>query len=351
MYRGKKIGVVVPAHNEELLIRRTVESMPDFVDHVVVVNDFSTDRTKEIIEQLAVEQNRVIALSHERNGGVGRAIGTGYIWCRDNGVDIAVVMAGDGQMDPNDLPALLDPVVEDRTDYAKGNRLVTGEAWRKIPHTRYIGNSILTFMTKIASGYWHVTDSQTGYTALNRRALEILPLDDIYPRYGMPNDFLVTLNIYNMRVVDVPVSPVYGIGERSGIKVHKVVFSIGYLLVRLFMKRMVQKYIIRDFHPLILFYAFGASLLTLSVPLFVRIFIYWNITGVFPQANLLLLFFCASIGFQSLLFAMLFDMEANRDLKGSVGAAPGWFAERGSRVGGANGDRTLALATKKPANE
>ena len=317
MYRGKSVAVVVPAHNEERLIRLTVSTMPDFVDNIIVVDDCSTDSTRDIVRELERENSKVRLIAHEVNGGVGAAISTGYVWCRDNDLDIAVVMAGDGQMDPADLPALLDPVVEGRTDYAKGNRLVTGEAWKKIPRERYIGNSMLTFLTKIASGYWHVTDSQTGYTALNKRALKLLPLEDIYPRYGMPNDFLVTLNIYGMRVSDVPVNPVYGIGERSGIKIRKVVFSIGSLLVRLFFKRMTHKYVIRDFHPLVLFYAFGAFLLLLDIPLAIRLFSTWATEGFIPKVTALAIFFCTSIGFQSLLFAMLFDMEANRDLKGS----------------------------------
>lgn len=328
MYKGHSVGVVVPAHNEELLIESTINSMPEFVDRIVVVNDCSSDKTKQIIERVAAENPRVIAISHQTNGGVGKAIGTGYIWCRDNDIDVAVVMAGDGQMDPRDLPDLLDPVVEDRADYSKGNRLVTGEAWKKIPRVRYIGNSMLTFLTKIASGYWHVTDSQTGYTALNRKALHLLPLDDIYPRYGMPNDFLVTLNIYGMRVIDVPVTPVYGIGEKSGIRVRKVIFSIGFLLVRLFGKRLFQKYIVRDFHPLIFFYAFGAILCFLTLPLTIKLFWSWHVQGVIPQINALLIFFCASIGFQSLLFAMLFDMEANRDLKGVTKGSAGGEREK-----------------------
>lgn len=318
MYRGKSIGVVVPAHNEEILIARTIATMPDFVDKIIVVDDCSRDKTAQIVNDLCASNPRLILIKHQQNGGVGKAISTGYIWCRDNNIDIAVVMAGDGQMNPADLPNLLDPVVEDRTDYSKGNRLITGEAWKKIPRVRYIGNSVLSFLTKIASGYWHVTDSQTGYTALNRRALSILPLQDIYPRYGMPNDFLVTLNIYNMRVIDIPVEPVYGIGERSGIKIHKVIFSIGYLVVRLFFKRMFQKYMIRDLHPLIFFYVFGAIQIFLSAILSIRLLVVWHDTGLIPHINALLVFFCASLGFQSLLFAMLFDMEANRDLKGTA---------------------------------
>lgn len=316
MYRGKTIGVVVPAHNEEILIARTVTTMPDFVDHIVVIDDVSEDRTVEVVEGLAREDERVVLLRHEVNGGVGAAISTGYVWCRDHDLDIAVVMAGDAQMDPDDLPGLLDPVVEDRTDYAKGNRLVTGQAWQEIPRVRYLGNSGLTFLTKIASGYWHVTDSQTGYTALNRKALKLLPIEDIYPRYGMPNDFLVTLNIFGLRVMDVPVNPVYRIGEKSGIRIHRVLFSLSFLLFRLFCKRMVQKYIIRDFHPLILFYAMGAFLLAADVPLIVRMLWRWWEFGQVPPINALTVVFCSVLGFQSLLFAMLFDMEANRDLKG-----------------------------------
>ena len=316
MYREKTIGVVVPCYNEEKLISRTVNTMPDFVDKIIVVNDLSTDSTSEVVKKLAKGNDKVLLIEHEVNQGVGGAISTGYVWCRENDIDISVVMAGDAQMDPEDLPALLDPVVENRADYSKGNRLVTGEAWEKIPRERYLGNSALTFLTKIASGYWHVTDSQTGYTALNRKAMDILPLEDIFKRYGMPNDFLVTLNIYNMRVIDVPVNPVYAIGEQSGIKIRKVIFSLSALITKLFTKRMVHKYVIRDFHPLVLFYALGFLLLLVDIPLVIRLFYKWGTTGVIPAINALTVVFCTFMAFQSILFAMLFDMEANRDLKG-----------------------------------
>jgi glycosyltransferase involved in cell wall biosynthesis len=316
MYREKTICVVVPAYNEEKLIAQTLRSIPEFVDYVTVIDDASSDSTPKIVESIAAENPRVELIRHERNRGVGAAIASGYIWCREHDIDIAVVMAGDAQMDPADLTGLLDPLVEDRADYAKGNRLVTGEAWTRIPRHRYLGNMVLTFMTKIASGYWHVTDSQCGYTALNKKALQLLPLENIYPRYGMPNDFLVTLNIYNMRVSDVPVNPVYGIGERSDLKIEKIVFSISFLIMRRFIRRMVHKYIIRDFHPLVLFYAFGVALLILDVPLVVRLLSVWANTGRIPPINALTIVFCTFMSFQSILFAMLFDMEASRELKG-----------------------------------
>lgn len=317
MYRDRTVCVVIPAYNEEALIERTLRSMPGYVDCIVVVDDFSQDRTADIVQQIASQDLRVRLFRLERNGGVGVAIRTGYAWCRDNDIDIAVVMAGDGQMDPADLPALLDPVVEDRTDYSKGNRLVTGEAWKKIPHVRYIGNSALTLLTKIASGYWHVTDSQTGYTAINKKALKMIPIEEIYPRYGMPNDLLVTLNIYNFRVADVPVNPIYGIGEKSGIRIGRVLFSLSFLMTRLFVRRMVQKYIIRDFHPLIFFYMLGFLLFIVDLPLVVRMFYVWMVSGSIPPINALTVVFCTFLAFQSILFAMLFDMESNRDLKGT----------------------------------
>ena len=318
MYKNHIIGAVVPAYNEERLIAQTINAMPDFVDKIIIVNDASSDRTSPIVQDIAITNNKVILISHEVNRGVGGAISTGYIWCRDHDVDIAIVMAGDGQMDPADLPALLEPVVKDLADYTKGNRLITGEAWKKIPRIRYFGNSILSFMTKIASGYWHVTDSQSGYTALNKKALHLLPIENIYPRYGMPNDFLVTLNIYNMRVKDVPVRPVYGIGEKSGIRISRIIFTLSFLITRLFFRRMFQKYIIRDFHPLVLFYTFGAFLLLLDIPLVVRLIYHRIIDGRIPPINALTVVFVTIMGFQSILFAMLFDMEANKDLKGDV---------------------------------
>jgi glycosyltransferase involved in cell wall biosynthesis len=315
VYREKSVAVVVTAYNEEFLVARTIESLPGLVDHVIVVDDGSRDATARIVAGVATRDPRVRLIRHGKNRGVGGAVSTGLSWCREHDVDVAVVMGGDAQMDPTDLPALLDPVVEGRADYAKGNRLGTGEAWKKIPHVRYLGNAALTFTTKIASGYWHVTDSQSGYIAISKTALHLLPIEDIYPGYGMPNDLLVTLNIHGMRVADVPVNPIYGIGERSDLKIGKILFSMSFLIMRLFVKRMVHRYVIRDFHPLVLFYAFGGALFLVDLPLIARLFAVWYASGSIPAINALAVVFCTLMSFQSILFAMLFDMEANRDLK------------------------------------
>ncbi len=323
MYRKKTVAVVVPAYNEEKLIGRVMDTLPDFVDWIVVVDDCSSDGTaKKVREYIAKAKwkNKLFLIRHEDNQGVGGAIGSGYKWvrdkgARDKGVDIVVVMAGDAQMDPDDLPALLDPIIEDGVDYTKGNRLFTGNAWNIIPRWRYLGNSALSLLTKIASGYWHIADSQSGYTALSKKALNAVDLDNIYSSYGMPNHFLVQLNIYNMRVRDVPVRPVYNIGEKSGIKPLSMIWKLSWLLCKWFLWRLKEKYIIRDFHPLVLFYALGIFLLLMCMPLMARLLYFWAAYGDIPKINALALMFCGIAGLQTLLFAMWFDMESNRDLK------------------------------------
>jgi len=315
MYKEKKIAIVVPAYNEETQITRVIDTMPELVDVIIIVNDCSQDRTSEVVRaHLGFATGRVQLVDHEVNQGVGGAIATGYKWARDNNCDVAVVMAGDGQMDPDDLPAILDPVVSGQVDYTKGNRLVTGEAFKKIPKIRFFGNAALSLFTKIASGYWHVADSQTGYTAINAAALQAIDWDDMYKRYGQPNDLLVKLNVAGMRVIDVPIEPVYNVGEKSGIKVRKVIFTIGGLLIRLFFWRLKEKYIIRNFHPLVFFYAFGFFSLGVCSAMFVRLVYLWDLTGHVPEITFLGWLFSLAMGFNALSFAMWFDYEENKDL-------------------------------------
>ncbi len=315
MYRGKVVAVIVPAYDEEKLIGNVLDTVPSFIDHIVVVDDASGDGTGEIVKARREEDHRIIYLRHTRNEGVGGAIATGYRWARDNGISISVVMAGDAQMDPGDLPKLLDPVVDGEVDYSKGNRLFTGKAWRVIPKTRYLGNAVLSFLTKIASGYWHVADSQSGYGAVSLEVLKTIDLDSIYKRYGMPNDFLVRLNVYQFRVRDVPVHPIYGIGERSGIKIYRVVFTLSLLLLKLFLWRLKEKYVIRDFHPLVLFYLLGFILTPIGVIFGCYLVIFRLFIGTVAATSALFSAFFAISGLQSLFFAMWFDMEYNKELK------------------------------------
>ena len=315
MYRNKTIVVVIPAYNEEKLIGKVLQTIPPFVDHIVVVDDASGDRTGEVVKAHQKEDSRIIYIPHPKNEGVGGAITTGYKWARDKEIDISVVMAGDAQMDPKDLPKLLDPVVEGEVDFSKGNRLFTGKAWRVIPKARYLGNAVLSFLTKIASGYWHVADSQSGYGAVTLEVLKTIDLDTIYKRYGMPNDLLVRLNVGHFRVRDIPVNPVYGIGERSGIKIYKVVFTLSLLLLKLFLWRLKEKYIIRDFHPLVLFYLMGFVLTPIGFIFGCYLLIYRIFVGSVAATSALFAALFTISGLQSLFFAMWFDMEYNKELK------------------------------------
>ena len=315
MYKNKNIAVVIPCYNEDTQIGRVIETMPDYVDKMIVVDDCSKDSTIGVVEAAMEKDTRVILIKHEKNQGVGGAIATGYKWSRDNDKDVAVVMAGDGQMDPTDLPAILDHVVSGEADYSKGNRLFMGEAYKKMPKSRYFGNSVLSLLTKIASGYWHIADSQTGYTAINKKALNLVNWDSMYKRFGQPNDLLVMLNVLNMRVRDVPIKPIYGVGEKSGIKIHKVIFTISLLLFRRFLWRLKEKFIIQDFHPLVFFYFLGFFFGIATVLLITRLIILTYLDGSIPRINALAAMFSFMSSSQFMLFAMWFDMELNKHLK------------------------------------
>jgi glycosyltransferase involved in cell wall biosynthesis len=313
MLEGKRVAVVVPAHDEEHLVAVTLGGIPEFVDRVYVVDDASHDATGD--EARAVGDPRVEVIRHEKNLGVGAAIATGYRRALADGIDVACVMAADNQMNPDELAMLVTPVARGELDYAKTNRLVSGEAWRLMPRSRYVGNGVLSFLTKIASGYWHVADSQSGYTAIGRSTLEVVDLDAVYTGYGFPNDFLVHLNVANARVRDFPSRPVYGVGERSGIRYRSVVPRISWLLWKAFFWRLREKYVIRDFHPLVLFYALGmvmtgAGLVLGAVETGMRIAGNAVSVGTVVLIALLLI-----SGIQFSLFAMWFDMESNKDLR------------------------------------
>jgi glycosyltransferase involved in cell wall biosynthesis len=312
MLDEKTVAVVIPAYNEVTLIASTIKGIPSFADRVIVVDDGSTDET---VARAESADPRVEVVRHERNAGVGAAIVSGYRRAILEDVDVTCVMAADGQMDPDDLETLARAVANGECDYAKANRLFTGQAWEVIPRSRYLGNAILSFLTKIASGYWHVADSQSGYTAVNLETLRMLDLEKIYRRYGFPNDMLVHLNVWNRRVRDYPSRPIYGVGERSGIKLRRVVPAISWLLCKGFFWRLREKYVIRDFHPLVLFYGLGFLLFSGGVVLGAIETALRFAGNEITSATIVLVALLVVSGLQLLLFAMWFDMESNKDLR------------------------------------
>jgi glycosyltransferase involved in cell wall biosynthesis len=313
VFEGKRVGVVVPAFDEEALIAATLAGIPPLVDRIIVVDDGSSDRTGEAA--LGLGDPRVEVITHEQRSGVGAATLTGYRQALADGLDVVAVMNGDNQMDPEDLPKLVQPVARGELDYAKANRLSTGQAWQLIPRTRFFGNAVLSMLTKIASGYWHVADSQSGYTVVSREMLERLDLDRVYTSYGFPNDMLVHLNVWNARVRDFPSRPIYGVGEQSSMRYRHVVPRIAWLLLRGFFWRLWEKYVKRDFHPLVFFYVMG-FLATVAGVLLGLVVVGYRIAGYsIPVATVVLVALLVISGLQFMLFAMWFDMESNKDLR------------------------------------
>jgi len=239
MFESLRVAVVIPAFNESAKIADTVATVPAWTDAVFVVDDASTDDTAE---RARTARAGVELLRHAHNRGVGAAIATGYArTLADPALDVAVVMAGDGQMDPLDLPALLAPIARGQADYVKGNRFRHPEIWRAMPAVRIVGNALLSAATRVTSGYRHVFDSQCGYTAIHRRALAGIDLDALWARYGYPNDLLSRLHVAGVRVADVPVRPVYGARWKSGIHLGTALHPIPYVLVRSFCARVLAE--------------------------------------------------------------------------------------------------------------
>lgn len=304
MLNNKTVAVVVPAYNEETQIGIVIDTMPDFVDRIIIVNDCSKDKTADIVkkyienaknedtieiapynreiketffnraeivelEMLKEEEkkfpahmiynndvkNRIVLINNTKNARVGGAIAVGYKWCRDHAIDCTAVMAGDAQMDPSELESICAPVIYENIDYVKGNRLSHKAATKMIPKKRHFGNSVLSALTKVASGYWGISDTQTGYTAISLHALKSINLFDIYRTYGCPNDILVKLNIAKCTLREIPIKPVYAVGEQSKMKIGKVIPTVSWLLLKSFFKRITVKYFIVDFHPIFIFYS------------------------------------------------------------------------------------------------
>lgn len=212
---GARIAVVIPSYNEARWIGETVSTLPDFVDAVVVVDDASDDDTSE--RAASSGGARVSVVRHAQNRGVGAAIATGYRAAREAGADVIAVMAGDGQMHPDDLDRVVRPVAERAFDYVKGNRLKHPDVLGTMPIARLAAGFALGWLTSVAIGRPGLSDSQCGYTAISARALDRIDLSALWPRYGYPNDLLGLIARAGLSIGEVRVRPVYR-GEASGVR-------------------------------------------------------------------------------------------------------------------------------------
>jgi glycosyltransferase involved in cell wall biosynthesis len=231
------LAVVVPAHNEERWIAETVRLMPAFVDHVIVVDDRSLDATSQAAE--GTGDPRLVVVRHAENRGVGAAIVTGYRQARALGAEVIAVMAGDGQMHPDDLAAVAGPVARGEADYVKGDRLAHPGVLRTMPPARLAGTALLAYLTRHAAGLDRLSDSQCGFTAIAGGAVDALDadLDRLWPRYGYPNDLIGAVARRGLRIEEVVVRPVYR-GEYSGLRAWHLA-TIGYIIGRVAYRRLL----------------------------------------------------------------------------------------------------------------
>jgi glycosyltransferase involved in cell wall biosynthesis len=259
MYKNNRIAVVIPSYNEATQVGQVIASIPPYVDHIIAVDDCSTDETLTIIQRIKDERIRVVRTPVNR--GVGGAMIAGYRDALELKSDVTAKMDGDGQMDPEQLHLLLDAIIDQGYDYAKGNRFLVGEFLYRMPRFRLMGNIVLTFVNKLASGYWNVFDPQNGYTVIRSEKLALVNLERLHNRYFFENDMLIALNFQNARVLDVAIPARY-LDERSDLNPFKVGLTFPILFMFRFWQRIYQKYVLRDFSPIALFLFSGIVLVT-----------------------------------------------------------------------------------------
>jgi len=307
-----RIAVIVPAYNEELLIEKTINSIPDKVEKIIIINDCSKDRTGTIVENLSKSNNKIILINLEKNSGVGFAIVEGYKEAHKLGLEIGVVMPGDAQALPEDFDNLVAPVVNGKADYTKGNRLKYQGVSKIMPKHRFFGNTLLTLLTKFATGYFHIMDPQMGYTALNLKLVPRLNLDSLIKRYGYPGHLLYLLNLVDASVQDVEVKPHYG-EEKSGINLITFIPKLIYLLIRLYFSRVFKKLIVQNLSPAGISYLFSFLFLFIIIPLIsYRAVSKFIVKGYIPELTFISLTTGITLFFIFFLFGVLFDVQENK---------------------------------------
>ena len=318
MYRDLTVGVVVPAYNESGYVGAVIDELPDFVDRAYVIDDGSTDDTWDEIKTHAAARNEeydghfddlVVPLRHGENRGVGGAIKTGYLRAREERIEVTAVLGGDDQMDPTEITRYLDPIADGRADYVKGNRFAELTGYAEMPRFRLLGNVILSYLTKIASGYWDTMDSQNGYAAISLRALEETDIEEMYEYYGYCNDLLVRLNTAEMRVLDVPRSSEYAYREgwKSHIDYREYIPRVSAMLARSFVRRLGRKYVLTGYEPITPLYLLGGLVSGAGV-------LGWLRDREDADGTRLL---TMTVGLLTMLSATMLDREANADLQPS----------------------------------
>jgi len=304
------IAVILPSYKVKEHIRNVVETIPDFIDYIIIVDDKCPEGSGKYVESFCSASDRIKIVYHEVNKGVGGAVISGYKLALELNVDIAVKMDGDGQMNPDYIQQLVDPIIQNKADYTKGNRFYDFKALKKMPAIRLFGNSILSFLLKVASGYWNIMDPTNGFTAINREAIESLNFDKISNRYFFESDMLVNLNICNKVVKDVNIPAFYG-DEKSSMNIKSIVLKFPFLLCRRFSKRILLKYFIYDFNMASVYTLVGLPMLLFGAGFGIYRWIYGVMHGVENSTGTVMLSVLPLIlGVQFILQAISIDIHS-----------------------------------------
>jgi glycosyltransferase involved in cell wall biosynthesis len=315
------IAVVIPCYRVSRTVLKVISAIGPEVRRIYCVDDCCPDGSADLIARTSVDP-RVRIIRHPSNMGVGGAMRSGYRAALADGMEIVVKIDGDGQMDPALLPLIIAPILSGEADYTKGNRFFSIEHMRGMPMVRLIGNAVLSFGTKLSTGYWSLLDPTNGYTAAHSAILERLPLERIANRYFFESDMLFRLNVARARVVDVPIVAVYG-DEKSNLAISRVVipFAVGH--VRNFFKRIFYNYFLRDFQIASIELVLGVILLVFGTIYGASIWIENGGRGVYtPAGPVMLAALPVMTGIQLLLAFLNFDINAepSRAMYPSLGA-------------------------------
>jgi glycosyltransferase involved in cell wall biosynthesis len=310
MINSKKIAIVIPCFRVERSICKVIKETPSWIDHIYTIDDCCPNGSGLLVEKTLTDQ-RIHVIYNKINQGVGGAVVEGYKAAIGSGCDIIVKIDGDGQMDIRYLYRLIEPIIDGRADYTKGNRLTDLTALRKMPIIRKIGNFGLTILTKFCSGHWHIADPVNGYTALHRNALQLLNFNKMSKRYFFETSLLIQLNIIQATVVDVPMPARYG-DEISSLNPWKMLAEFPLRLLKGLLERIFWRYFIYDISAVSIFLTLGMAFLLFGTSFGVY---KWAIgaasNAVQTPGTVALSFLPIILGFQMLLQAMLLDIIQN----------------------------------------
>lgn len=305
------LAVVIPAYKCAGQIASVLRSVPLFVNHIIVVDDASPDSIESEVAKF--KDGRVTYLRHPQNRGVGGAMLTGYDEAMKLGAEVIIKMDGDGQMDAAYIPLLIEPILESQADFTKGNRFLHGRELAQMPKRRLIGNIGLTFLTKLASGYWHIFDPNNGFTAIHHYALSLINQKNIHQRYFFESSLLIELNRIRAVVIDIPIPAQYG-DEESALSLAHAFFEFPFNLTKGLIRRVVWQYFLYDFTPVSLFLILGTALTIFGV---LWGLYHWYISIahnlVATTGTVMVGMLPVILGFQLLLQAMVLDIQKKPD--------------------------------------